>query len=308
MPNSQNNSHPGLFGLANSNKDFTDQRSWGKNQFNNTFPAALANYMASRNFSPVYIRLNQELATYHENISVEDLYGINPLSPDVYFSFETEFEPYRNLAVGSLPRVDLVIQKKTGDNYEFLKPIEIKLTALPDDQTSNYEETDFGSEIVIRPDTIVYLALGIAHSMQNQREQLKEILAPICSRKINWTNASKVEPLLPRLVEALNSIILQNIDKENPILMQPIWKTKGKSAVLAGNCLDIFVWSNFALTRLFVNQVYNNGAITRPERSVVWLAKMLYQFAIDGRVDHQYIIDTYTYARKKMTKRLQSAE
>ena len=298
MPNQQNNPRPGLFGLANSNKDFTDEHSWGKNQFNNTFPAALANYMASRNISPVYIRLNRELATYHETISVEELYGISPSSADVYFAFEAEFEPYRNLAEGWLPRVDLVIQRRTGDTFEFLKPIEIKLTALPDDQTSDCQENDFGSEIVVRPDTIVYLALGLAHSMQNQREQLREILAPVCGRRIDWTDASRVERLLPRLVEALNSIILQNLDKEVPILMQPVWKTKGKSTVLADNCLDIFVWSNFALTRLFVNQVSDNGTITRSERSIIWLAKMLYQFAVDGRINHQHITDTYTYATR----------
>lgn len=298
MPNQNNNTRPGLFGLANSNKDFSDENSWGKNQFNNTFPAGLANYMASRELSPVYIRLNRELATYHEKISVEELYGISPTSAEAYFSFETEFEPYRDLAEGWLPRVDLVVQKRSGDTFEFLKPIEIKLTALPDDQTSDSPENDFGSEIVVRPDTIVYLALGLAHSMKNQREQLKEILAPVCGRRIDWTDTSRVEALLPRLVEALNSIILQNLDKETPILIQPVWKTKGKSTVLADNCLDIFVWSNFALTRLFVNQVSDNGTITRPERSVVWLAKMLYQFATDGRINHQHIIDTYTYGTK----------
>ena len=61
-----NQPKPGLFGLANSNKDFSDEMSWGKNQFNNTFPVALANYMASRKMSPVYIRLNKELATFKE--------------------------------------------------------------------------------------------------------------------------------------------------------------------------------------------------------------------------------------------------
>ena len=203
-----------------------------------------------------------------------------------------------NLTVGTLPRVDLVVQKNTANTFEFLKPIEIKLTALPDDQTCDGLESEFGSEIVVRPDTIVYIALGIAHSMRNQKELLKDSLDPIYSRRINWSNASRVEALLPRLVGALNSIILQNLNKETPILMQPVWKTKGKSTVLEDNCLDIFVWSNFALTRLFVNQFSNNGAISRPERSVIWLTKMLHQFAVEGIIDHQYIIDTFTYGTK----------
>lgn len=296
MPN--NTQTPGLFGIGNSNKDFSSESSWGKNQFNNTFPAALANYMASRELPLVYIKLNQELATYHDIISVENLYGISPTNEHIYFAFESEFEPYRDLAEGWLPRVDLVIQKRNGDTFEYLKPLEIKLTALPDDQTSDCADVDFGSEIVVRPDTIVYLALGLADSLRENREQLREILEPVCGRRIDWNNTSRVEAILPRLVEVLNAIILQNLDKEKPLLIQPVWKTKGKSTVLADNCLDIFVWSNFALTRLFVNQVSDNGSITRPERSVVWLVKMLYQFAVEGKIDHQHIIDTYTYGTK----------
>lgn len=293
-----NTQNPGLFGIANSNKDFSSENSWGKNQFNNTFPAALANYMASRELPLVYIKLNQKLATYHDTISVENLYGIPPTNEHIYFSFESEFEPYRDLAEGWLPRVDLVIQNINGATFEYLKPLEIKLTALPDDQTSDCAEEDFGSEIVVRPDTIVYLALGLADSMRENKEQLRETLEPVCGRRMNWNDATRVEALLPRLVEVLNAMILQNPDKEKPLLIQPVWKTKGKSTVLADNCLDIFVWSNFALTRLFVNQVSDNGSITRPERAVVWLVKMLYQFAVEGKIDHQHIIDTYTYGTK----------
>lgn len=296
--NMDKHSAPGLFGIKHSNKDFSNDQSWGKNQFNNTFPAALTNYMASRNLELVYIKLNDKLATYHSTISVDKLYGISPLSDQIFFSFETEFEPYRDLAEGWLPRVDLVTQRRVGNTFEYLKPLEIKLTALPDDQTSECSELDFGSEIVVRPDTIVYLALGIANSMRAQREQLKNILAPIFTRRINWINERRVKAALPLLADAINTIILQNPDKEFPILMQPVWKTKGKSAVLADNCLDIFVWSNFALTRLFVDRASASATITRPERSLVWLTKMLYEFSIDGKINHQHIIDTYTYGTK----------
>jgi hypothetical protein len=34
-----------LFGLQHSNRDFSQRESWGKNQFNNSFPASLACYM-----------------------------------------------------------------------------------------------------------------------------------------------------------------------------------------------------------------------------------------------------------------------
>ena len=48
--------------------------------------------------------------------------------------------------------------------------------------------------------------------------------------------------------------------------MQPIWKTEGKSAKLHDNCLDIFMWSNLAFTRLFIDAAkseFNSDKITR---------------------------------------------
>lgn len=292
------NGNPGLYGIKNSNKNFADEASWGKNQFNNTFPAALANYMSMKEFSPVYIKLKDDFTIYREAISVTELFGIDPASPEIFFAFEAEFDPYRDLADRWLPRVDLVVGKKDGDGYTPLKPIEIKLTALPDDQTSSLGDEDFGSEIVVRPDTIVYLALGMAHAARGKRNIFAEALRTICEKKIDWTNAEKVEPLIPRMIKALDKIVLENPDLEAPLMMQPVWKTKGKSAALADNCLDIFVWSNFALMRLFINQYSANRSITRSERAVVWLAKMLYQFSKEGKIDHKYIIDTYTYGTK----------
>ena len=56
---------PGLFGINNSNRDFTRRQSWGKNQFNTSFPAALACYMNNQNVPPVYIRLNEDLKVKH---------------------------------------------------------------------------------------------------------------------------------------------------------------------------------------------------------------------------------------------------
>lgn len=37
-----------LFGLKNSNRDFSSKDNWGKNQFNSSFPAALACYMGKK--------------------------------------------------------------------------------------------------------------------------------------------------------------------------------------------------------------------------------------------------------------------
>jgi hypothetical protein len=66
---------PGLFGLNNSNRDFTKADAWGKNQFNTSFPVALVCYMASRGIEPVYLQLDSNLKIVHGFIALSLLLG-----------------------------------------------------------------------------------------------------------------------------------------------------------------------------------------------------------------------------------------
>ena len=151
---------PSLFGLTNSNRDFTQKECWGKNQFNSSFPTSLGCYMYSCGVKPVYIKLDNSLKTVHKKIEVAEIFGEIPLSEKLFFAFESDYVPYRKLVIGKLPRVDLVTQS-TIPKDSCLKSIEIKLTALPDNSTYKLSEDKYGCEIVVRPDTIVYLALSI---------------------------------------------------------------------------------------------------------------------------------------------------
>ena len=85
--------------------------------------------------------------------------------------------------------------------------------------------------------------------------------------------------------------------------MQPIWKTNGKSPKLAENCLDVFVWSNFAFTQLFVDVARGElsaGAtrITRQVRTIIWLFKMIFDFSKNGQINHHKTIDELSYNTK----------
>lgn len=60
---------PALFGLKNSNRDFTNKDTWGKNQFNSSFPAALACFMHSKSIEPVYLTLDEKLKVVHKTHS-----------------------------------------------------------------------------------------------------------------------------------------------------------------------------------------------------------------------------------------------
>jgi HindVP restriction endonuclease len=275
-----------LFGLDNSNRDFTQKDSWGKNQFNSSFPAALACYMHSQNIKPVYLQLDKQLKVEHSSISTTQLFGIEPTNKDLFFAFESDYTPYQQLVLGNVPRIDLVTQNKNNGNC--LRGLEIKLTALPDNSTCDLTDDKFGSEIVIRPDSVVYLALSIATNYKQNITELNDLIGNNFGKIKDWTEGTAVMPFIPKMVEVLNNILLQNLDKQTPLVAQPIWKTVGKSAQLADNCLDIFVWSNLT----------TENKITRQMRSVVWLLKKLLDFCKNGKINHTKIIDELSFNTK----------
>lgn len=291
----------GLFGLIHSNRDFSQRESWGKNQFNNSFPASLACYMYHKGMKLNYLMLNKNLKIQHQEIDVDQIFGIAPLSTNLFFSFESDYVPYRNIVTGKLPRVDLVTHDINRNNA-CLRSIEIKLTALPDNSTYRLPDNQYGCEIVTRPDTIIYLALSIIHEFENSRDKLLNYLQPVCSQIEDWSSIRQVLPFITQIVDCLDTLLIENLEIQSPLVMQPVWKTVGKTSKLYQNCLDIFVWSNFGFTRLFVDitkrLAKSEETIQRPMRSVVWLVKMLYEFALVGKIHHKLVIDTLTYNTK----------
>lgn len=303
---------PGLFGLQNANRDFTKEDDWGKNKFNSSFPASLACYMGYKGLDAVYLCLDKmedktfnkrSLSVTQKRITIEELLGMKELSPNLFFSFETQYIPYSPfINAGSLPRVDLVTLDTSTSQPTCLRGLEVKLTVLPDNQTYKLAENAYSSEIVIRPDTIVYLALSIAQTYSQERKILFDLLDPVCQTIRNWSSAQEVFPKLAEIINALNKVLLAKLERQSPFVMQPIWKTIGKRTVLSDDCFDMFVWSDFGFTRLFVDTALkvrlNNSEIKRPARAVFWLTKMLYDFASNGQFNHKRILEEITYGPK----------
>ena len=290
---------PSLFGIKHSNRDFSDKDAWGKNQFNSSFPAALSVYLADKNLENIYIKLNENLETFHDRISTENLYGLPPTSEKLFYSFESQFLPFQKFFIGSIPRVDLVTQNLTDGSA--LKGLEIKLTALPDNSTFGLREENYGCEIVVRPDTIVYLACSLFSHFENRRSELQEIIGKEFEELSDWTEAGLIIPYLGSMIRIIDEISLAMLDFQSPLVMQPIWKTQGKTPKLAENCLDVFVWSDLAFIRLFAKVAkaeVRENKITRQLRTLVWLFRMLYDFSRDGQVNHARIIDTLSYNTK----------
>lgn len=281
-----------LFGIKNSNRNFSLKESWGKNQFNSSFPAALCNYMESKDIKANYINLKDDKISV-DSISIKDAFGFSPSNKNIFFSFEDIYLPYEKYC-SSLPRVDLVIKDTKGN---FHSGLEIKLTAIPDNSTCDLNENKYSPEIVVRPDTIVYLACSLADTLGKQITQYFKKNKIVDVK--NWSNPDEVKKHVPRILNTIEEICLLDPDSQKVILLQPIWKTKGKSSQLAKNCLDVFFWSDAALGS-FIRQIGSNdpNKINRQTRSSVWLYKMLIDIYAHGKFDQKKIIDSMSFNTK----------
>ncbi len=123
-----------------------------------------------------------------------ELFGIDALSKETFYAFESIFTPFEIFAADSLPRIDLVVCKIQDGRTVPTRFLEVKMTALPDNQTAMLPEGRIGSEIVVRPDTIVYLAYQIATNYVDSRNVLLEKLEPLARKISDWKNANFVLP------------------------------------------------------------------------------------------------------------------
>ena len=89
--------NPRLFGIVRSNRDYTLKDTWGKNQFNSSFPAALACYLHSKGMKAVYYTTDDRMSKIISHIGIDELYGIDPFSDSTYFAFETQYTLSKNM-------------------------------------------------------------------------------------------------------------------------------------------------------------------------------------------------------------------
>lgn len=287
---------PALFGVSRSNRNFNDAYYWGKNQFNSAFPVALACYMRSLNAPLAYIKFENSRSTKVDELDVSQLFGSSLPNEQLYFSFETRFDAFRASVHDELPAIDLVVG--VGDPVQQLRPIEIKLTTLPDNSTESLDESRYGAELVIRSATTRYMALSMAQSVEPYQSRVKGIFEPVFARVRNFDSKVEMAAVVPLAVKALDIFLDEFKHLQQPLLMQPIWKTIGKSPVLANNCLDIFVWSDFALTHLFLDSARNPRdlqAISRYARAALRLSRFLYERSKSEKVFQAPIYDGMTF-------------
>ena len=283
----------GLFGQKYSSRDYTKAQYWGKNQFNSSFPASLVAYMSSKNVPLVYLKTDKKNNLIHDYISGKELFNIDPLSENAFYNFEAGYSAYEKFYTGDREKIDLVmVNRETNEN---LCGLEIKLTALPDNTTKGLDEDKYSCEIVMRPPTICFLACSICKNYERNPEKLRKLIFGV--PKINhWESPEEVAPHYKEIERAVVNVALDMYRKQTPLILQPVWKTQKDKMQLADDCLDVFVWSNLALLQMCLkDESGSSEGVSRFQRTIVWIYKMLSEFYNHGCFDYVGIIKDHSY-------------
>jgi hypothetical protein len=294
---------PSLFGIKHSNRDLSNPESWGKNMFNSNFPISLSIYMKSIGLKLRYLKLNSDGQLQKDFIDTNDLFGCDAFDDDTKYTFEAPFKPFIPYCVNEkdVPKVDVMIENRINGNI--YSGFEVKLTAIPDESTYKLDEEHYGSELVIRFPSIIYLACSMADLYKNDHKSLRRYFGNGFGNVSSYVESAQINPILPKIYEILNEVIRANTEKQKPTLIQPVWKTIGKKPILHENCLDVFVWSELAFTKLFLKDAIETSEdstrkISRPQRAVIQLFFMLNDFARRGQIDFSDIQNKLTYGPK----------
>ena len=291
---------PGLFGQKYSSRDYRYEDSWGKNQFNSSFPASLVAYMGSKGVSPVYLCTNKQNEIVHKYIDAPSLLGVDPLSEDAFYAYESGFFPYEQYytSADNKEKIDLVMFNRSIEKA--VSGLEVKLTTLPDITTKDLSDAEYGSEIVVRSPTILFLACSICacYDTAKGRSKLHDILNTIGEEIKNWGEIRQVQPHYEAIREAILNVSSDVTRRQVPLIIQPIWKTDRKLKDFADDCLDVFVWSNLSVIQMCLRENNLVDDISRNQRTIIWLYKMLWDFTLFGKFNYTDIVNALAYKYK----------
>lgn len=290
---------PGLFGQKYSSRDYRYEESWGKNQFNSSFPASLVAYMGSKGIDPVFICTDRSNEIVHKHITATRLFGIDPLSEDAYYDYEAGYYPYEQYYTASKKeKIDLVMINRATQSPT--SGLEVKLTTLPDNTTKDLPDGEYGSEIVVRSPTILFVACSICscYDSPGGKNKLHDMLNTIGQEIKDWNEIRQVVPHYDKIKAAVLAVSSDLAGKQVPLIMQPVWKTDRKLTDLEEQCLDVFVWSNLSVIQMALREASPEDDISRNQRTVIWLYKMLWDFTLFGKFNYTDIVNSLSYKYK----------
>ena len=314
------NENTGLYGLYHSNRSVDSH--WSKNCFNSSFPTAMANYMLDHDIPAIYIKLVNDkgtLKTKSSTINLRDVYHSGTAKPsELEFCFEAPYAPYQAYSFDEIDGIDLVVKDGNGKP---IAPLEVKLTVLPTSGTCKLPAEEWGCELVVRTATTSYCAFGMFDATHKKSAEIREIFEPACSSIQSWDNDFEMTHKTPAICEALDEFENKFLAKQKPLLIEPIWKTKGQSPFLDDEAFDLVVWSDYAFSRLFIDNAKNDtsSSMSRYMRASARLARCLWELSKSGKIhideiyrqmafgnqtDKEFAINGQTWRRYVSSKRI----
>ncbi len=119
--------------------------------------------------------------------------------------------------------------------------------------------------MVVRSATTSYCALGMYDAIKGDSRQVRAIFEEACAGIQSWDNDFEMTHKLPSLCASIDAFQKAYYTCQKPLLMQTLWKTQGKSPLLADQAFDIVVWSDYAFSRLFIDSSYEIAStMSRP--------------------------------------------
>ncbi len=211
--------------------------------------------MRDKGIKPVYISTTDTYSSTanDKTLTFDDVFNTTLPNDQIKFLFESPYAPYAGFVRDKLDHIDLVIC--AGGTP--VRPLEVKLTVLPDNATGKSEDqSKWGSELVIRPDSISYACLGIYSSLRNQAKDVLKIIEPAAEAIEKWDSAADIARNAPAMREALTELFRKYHEHQSPFVIQPLWRTVGTTPQLDENAFDVFVWSDFALLKTAMDQAF----------------------------------------------------
>lgn len=145
--------------------------------------------------------------------------------------------------------------------------------------------------MVVRSATTSYCALGMYDAIKGDSRQVRAIYEEACAGIQSWDNDFEMTHKLPSLCASIDAFQKAYYTCQKPLLMQTLWKTQGKSPLLADQAFDIVVWSDYAFSRLFIDSSYEIAStMSRPMRATARLAKCLWELSKSGKIR---VVDIY---------------
>ena len=277
---------PSLYGIENSNRG--GEKLWGKNLFNSNFPISLACYLRDQNIKPVYVSVDDSLhlQTDDDQITIGDLFGTDATGPDIMFDFESKFKPFEAFTFDEIPTIDLVTNHPDGTQ---LRPIEIKLTVLPDNSTYLRPQSQWGCELVVRPVSSTTACFSVVQSMIDAGIQSTVNLRveSTASSIQDLDNTSEISSRKTDIIGSLRESLSMVAGHQKPFLIQAIWKTEGKSHSFADKCFDIFVWSDLAIFGAILDVASRaniTSSVPRTLRECVRTLQCVHQLSSGGKI------------------------